>query len=65
LLQIKAAIVETKRQKDKKEQMKLDKAKRLGKCPMNFDWIKQPGGYRCAGGSHWVSDEMVNKSDIQ
>ena len=33
----------------------------IGKCCMGFDWIKQGGGYRCAGGSHFVSDAQVSK----
>jgi hypothetical protein len=26
----------------------------MGVCVAGFTWIKQSGGYRCAGGSHWV-----------
>jgi hypothetical protein len=26
---------------------------------MGYDWIKQVGGYRCAGGSHWVPDAQM------
>ncbi|KAI1455995.1 P-loop containing nucleoside triphosphate hydrolase protein [Annulohypoxylon moriforme] len=39
--------------KEKEAQMKL---KRMGCCPMGYDWIQQSGGYRCAGGSHWMAD---------
>jgi hypothetical protein len=35
------------------------KLKRSGKCPIGYDWIKQVGGYRCAGGSHWVPDAQM------
>lgn len=38
------------------EQAKLAK---MGVCPMGYHWIRQSGGYRCAGGSHWVSDGQM------
>ncbi|KAB8301571.1 hypothetical protein EYC80_003415 [Monilinia laxa] len=42
-----------RRQKEKEVQAKLT---RMGVCVAGFRWIKQGGGYRCAGGSHFVSD---------
>lgn len=47
------------RKKTAAEQAKLDKAKNIGKCPMDFEWIKVEGGFRCAGGSHFVTDAEV------
>ncbi len=41
------------RQQEAKAQQKL---REMGVCPVGFRWIKQSGGYRCAGGSHWVGD---------
>ena len=35
------------------------KIQMLGRCPMNFNWIRQAGGWRCAGGSHFLLDKDV------
>ena len=35
------------------------KLKRIGQYEAGFDWIKVPGGYRCAGGSHFVHDASL------
>ncbi|KAF8321989.1 P-loop containing nucleoside triphosphate hydrolase protein [Cantharellus anzutake] len=43
-------------QKESKVQHKL---RQMGVCVAGFRWIKQNGGYRCAGGSHWVSDSQL------
>lgn len=50
------AAIEKEREMEKQRQRKL---RELGPCPMGFHWIKSSGGYRCAGGSHWLSDAMV------
>jgi hypothetical protein len=47
---------EDARKKEAKAQQKL---KTMGVCCMGFRWIKQSGGYRCAGGSHFVSDQEL------
>lgn len=42
-------------------EMKIqEKIRHIGKCPMNFDWLKIPGGYQCAGGSHFLSDVEID-----
>ena len=43
----------------KKEEAAQKKLRTLGVCVMGFRWIKQAGGYRCAGGSHYVSDAQL------
>ena len=48
---------EERRKKEEKAQRKLQE---LGVCIMGFQWIKQAGGYRCAGGFHWVHDSQLN-----
>jgi hypothetical protein len=33
--------------------------RQMGVCVAGFRWIKQGGGYRCVGGSHWVDDSQL------
>ncbi|KAK5125339.1 hypothetical protein LTR85_000448 [Meristemomyces frigidus] len=42
--------------KQKREAVEKEKLMKMGRCPVGYAWIRQSGGYRCAGGSHWVSD---------
>jgi hypothetical protein len=51
------AAIEKKRQEEMERQKKL---KVLGPCPMGYMWIKQASGYRCAGGSHTLSDASID-----
>ena len=59
----KAAELEKKRQAElaerKRESMAQAKLRAMGVCVAGFRWIKQNSGYRCAGGSHWVSDSQL------
>jgi len=48
---------ERRRRKEAEARKKLE---REGLCPAGFDWIRQAGGYRCAGGSHFVGDEVLS-----
>jgi hypothetical protein len=56
-LERKRREVEEERRKEAAAQTKL---RRMGVCPAGFRWIKQAGGYRCGGGSHWVSDAELS-----
>jgi hypothetical protein len=43
----------------KKEELAQSRLRQMGVCVAGFRWIKQGGGYSCAGGSHWVDDSQL------
>lgn len=55
-----AQIQEARRQEEerkRKEEARVQaKIRQMGICPAGFQWIKQASGYRCAGGSHFLSN---------
>ncbi|OAA76009.1 hypothetical protein LEL_05693 [Akanthomyces lecanii RCEF 1005] len=51
---VKELIEEEKRRKKEVEMRR--KLATGGRCPMGYPWVKQAAGWRCAGGSHFVSD---------
>ncbi|EGO03446.1 hypothetical protein SERLA73DRAFT_165136 [Serpula lacrymans var. lacrymans S7.3] len=57
-----AAALEAKRQEERKEQQAQAALRRMGVCVAGFQWIKGSGGYRCAGGSHFISDEALESA---
>ncbi|KAM3560257.1 hypothetical protein ARSEF4850_003737 [Beauveria asiatica] len=40
----------------KKEAETRKKLQMQGRCPVGYEWIRQASGWRCAGGSHFMSD---------
>ncbi|KAI1339484.1 P-loop containing nucleoside triphosphate hydrolase protein [Xylariaceae sp. FL0016] len=46
--------------KRKVEAEKRQKLMQMGVCPVGYQWIKQDSGYRCAGGSHYMSSDQVD-----
>lgn len=55
-LAAKRAAEKQRKEQEEKAQRKL---REMGVCVAGFRWIKSSGGYRCAGGSHWVSDAQL------
>ncbi|PYH78053.1 P-loop containing nucleoside triphosphate hydrolase protein [Aspergillus uvarum CBS 121591] len=49
------AQAETRR----KEQAVQAKLRSMGVCVQGYQWVKTLGGYRCAGGSHYVSNSQI------
>ncbi|TFK48386.1 P-loop containing nucleoside triphosphate hydrolase protein [Heliocybe sulcata] len=47
---------ERKRQEEARVQAKL---RNMGVCVAGFQWIRQGGGYRCAGGSHFIDNAQL------
>lgn len=39
-----------------------EKLRRLRLCPAGFQWYQTGGGWRCGGGSHFVSDAKLQRS---
>jgi Cdc6-like AAA superfamily ATPase len=50
--------------KRKEEAVAQKKLRQMGVCPVGFRWIKQSTGYRCAGGSHFVSKEALEVQEL-
>lgn len=50
---------EQEQQRRKQEQKAQQKLRDMGVCPVGYRWNKQASGYRCAGGSHYVSNNQL------
>lgn len=54
------AAEKAKQQKAKRqEEMVQTKLLQMGVCVAGYQWIKQDSGYRCAGGTHFVSNSHL------
>ena len=53
---LKLAAAAALAEKTKQEEAVQEHLQMMGKCPVGFEWLKAEGGYRCAGGSHFVCD---------
>jgi hypothetical protein len=59
LARIKQVIERSRREKSEEEARCQETLRQLGQCPLGFDWLQEDGGWRCAGGSHFVSDNEL------
>ncbi|KAL9110261.1 MAG: hypothetical protein Q9227_005168 [Pyrenula ochraceoflavens] len=50
---------ERQQEERRKEELAQTRLRNMGVCVAGYRWIKSAGGYRCAGGSHWVSDGQL------
>ncbi|OJZ81129.1 hypothetical protein ASPFODRAFT_146329 [Aspergillus luchuensis CBS 106.47] len=48
--------IEERKKKEEEAQRKL---REMGVCPVGYRWIPQASGYRCAGGSHFVTSAQL------
>ena len=48
--------------REDEEAHKQIKEKFLQRCPAGFTWHRNGNGWRCAGGSHFVSDEELKRN---
>ena len=59
----KAAELKAKEEAERLERLREAKAqaklREMGVCPVGYRWIKQANGYRCAGGTHYVTDAQL------
>ena len=51
-------IDHAKRQREKIR----ERLRQISPCPMGFNWHRQGSGWRCGGGSHYVSDAELQRS---
>jgi hypothetical protein len=49
------------REAEEKERRKMEALRRIGNCPAGYAWHREGGGWRCGGGSHFVSQEQLDR----
>ncbi|KAG1870831.1 P-loop containing nucleoside triphosphate hydrolase protein [Suillus subluteus] len=59
------ALAALKKKQEEEERRKREEARvqqklrQMGVCVAGFNWIKQSQGYRCAGGTHFMSNDQL------
>ncbi len=46
-------------ERKRREEVVQEKLRNMGVCIQGFPWVKQNGGYRCAGGAHYIENERL------
>jgi SpoVK/Ycf46/Vps4 family AAA+-type ATPase len=64
LQKIKQLLKQMAEVKSAEEKRKQEKLKKIGKCCMGFEWIRIEGGYKCAGGTHFCTDEEIEQCEL-
>jgi hypothetical protein len=57
------AAAEAELQRERKRQAVIAKLRSIGTCEMGFAWLVANGGFRCAGGSHFVTFGQLGVSE--
>jgi hypothetical protein len=59
LEKVKQSLEMSKRAKTEKERKVQEHIRSIGLCPVGFEWLPDGDGYRCAGGSHFISRSQL------
>ncbi len=51
-------IREEEKEKRREEYAVQKKLREMGVCVEGYRWVRMEGGWRCAGGTHWISDKQ-------
>ncbi|KAI6157079.1 P-loop containing nucleoside triphosphate hydrolase protein [Pisolithus tinctorius] len=61
-----AEELKRKQQEEAQRQKKVEEAQKrlrsMGVCPVGYQWLRIGSGWRCAGGSHYISDTQLGMS---
>lgn len=60
LASMKEAIKEAEKEHYKADAGIRERIKEMCLCPAGFDWHREGGGWRCNGGTHFISNEKLN-----
>lgn len=59
-LRVQKELADRERREQEERARKIAEAQvklmRMGRCPVGYEWIPEAGGFRCAGGSHYMSN---------